>query len=256
MKKILSVFAIVIILMTLNLNVYATMGDYFNGAFNEGLNWGPFGGATDAGGLGGEISKFITGEDGVFGFLKMIGNSIFIIVGVSLGIKFVFASAMDKAAVKQSLITFAVAVCMWGLGSQLVTFFIGNGGTGGIIGEFIGIWKNDSSNGLQTAIDTLTKTFLSVANIAIFIGLILVGVKYMMAPSQDKAKVKEDLTRVVIGLILALCTVNIINWIIAQGEDVLNEDNNSRSGPGREAKSSSNLRDGYEGIRSGSGSSF
>ena len=215
-NKVIISFVLVGILFTFSNNIIIASNmdnpaSYFEEVFKEGALWGMNGSTLT---FATSIENFIKNDIG--GVLKTIGNVIILIVGVVLGLKFMFANSDTKANVKESLITYAVAVCMWGLASNLMTFI----GKDGILGEMLQLLSGD--NGVEQIAGTIWKTFSTVANIAMFIALISIGVKYMLAPSVDKAQLKQQLGRVVIGLILALSTVNVISFIGGIGYELMN----------------------------------
>lgn len=218
MKKIISVIFICFILLnTVSVNnLYAEdtveAEETFWEIIMKGFNWfSPTGnGHTDMGadengiGLGESVSNFILGD--LMDIIKPIANFVILACGVFLGVKYLIASSMDKAAIKDSLISYLIGVAMYGLAIGIFNMFQD---------IFVAINTEASTTGsIDGVISLIWSTLIPLINMIAFASIIAVGIKYMMSPATDKAKIKEDLIRIVIGIVLIMCVANIADFII------------------------------------------
>ena len=166
--KLSIIIGLVLMIFCFN-NIYA--GSLLDDITNK-FGWGITG--SDDSGLGSSISGFILGD--IKDIISQIGNFVLLICGVALGTKYVISSSMDKAVVKDSLITYCVALCMWALAGSLFELLESN---------LLSIFKD--GNSIEDIMAVIWNTFKVVANIIVFIGLISIGIKYMFANSVDKS---------------------------------------------------------------------
>ena len=200
--KLSIIIGLVLMIFCFN-NIYA--GSLLDDITNK-FGWGITG--SDDSGLGSSISGFILGD--IKDIISQIGNFVLLICGVALGTKYVISSSMDKAVVKDSLITYCVALCMWALAGSLFELVESN---------LLSIFKD--GNSIENIMAVIWNTFKVVANIIVFIGLISIGIKYMFANSMDKSKIKDELTRVVVGLVLVFGIVNVSDFVINVGKQII-----------------------------------
>lgn len=170
--------------------------------FNQGKSSGS---ASDS--FGQKIKSQIFGDSGLGlqGIIQLVGNLIFLIVTVVLGIKYVFSGIEGKSIVKETLPTFMIGIVFFYLADNLVRFFSGVG--------------NDIQNKTDAnlLVGSIWQTVSAVAQILCIAGIILVGLKYMFSDSVKKADVKNQSVMIVLGLMLALSAIPILNFIIDTG---------------------------------------
>lgn len=174
--------------------------------FNQGKNSG-----SEANSFGQQIKSQIFGDSGlgIQSIIQLVGNLIFLIVTVILGIKYVFSGVEGKSIVKETLPTFMCGIVFFYLADNLVRFFSGVG--------------NDIQNktDANVLIGNIWGTFSAVAQILCIAGIIFVGLKYMFSDSVKKADIKNQAVMIVLGLMLALSAIPILNFVIKVGKGFL-----------------------------------
>ncbi len=138
-----------------------------------------------------------------------IGNLIFYAVAAFLGVKYIWSSVEGKSVVKQSLPTFVVAAIMFYLANTIYTFSTT---------VFTSITE---SNDVDIITGNLWANISIVINILAIAGIVALGLKYMFAPADTKADIKEDLMPVFIGLVLVYSVTNVLSFIASVATDVI-----------------------------------
>lgn len=146
--------------------------------------------------------------------ISVIGTTVFVIVTIFLGIKYMYGSVEAKASVKESLTTLLVAcIFFFGWNSIKNLLFPNN--------NFIFIESTDTSYeqmvGRVFAFATYIAQFLAI------IGLVYVGVRYIFAGAEGKANLKGKSVTFLIGIILTFCATSFLNLI----SDIINDSINS-----------------------------
>lgn len=143
------------------------------------------------------------------GVFKLVGNLIFFVVSVVLGIKYVFSGIDGKASVKENLLDFAVGIVFFYLSEVLVDFFSGLGGE---------VQNTSDANKL---VNNVWATVVSVGQIVCIAGIVFIGLKYMFSPADKKADIKNQSVVIVLGLMLATSALPIMQFIVNVGKDLL-----------------------------------
>lgn len=196
MKKIIYIILISCFIFYTSSNIYGS--GFLDTVLGTGSNWFTNSTSGDTS-LAEDVEDFIL-ED-LFEMLEEIGVFIVIIAGIFLGVKYLISSSMDKAAVKESLIGYCVGVGLFALAIQIKDFVYG------MLIDFSG--DGDSDNMIKNIFATITP----IINVIAIASVVAVGLKYMWSSSVDRAAIKNDLIRIVIGIILIYATFNIANLI-------------------------------------------
>lgn len=134
--------------------------------------------------------------------IKFIGNMIFVIATVILGIKYIWGSVESKASVKESLITLIVAAMFFYTYSMIDNLFTGDKG----ILKF--------SESYKTTAITIYSTILYICNFFAIGGIVYVGIKYMMAGAEGRAELKTKSLPMVLGIIMVYATITFLNFAL------------------------------------------
>lgn len=129
-----------------------------------------------------------------------IGNMIIIVITSILGVKYIFESAEGKAKVKDGLITLIVAALFfygWTAISDLL-----NIGT---------LFANDS---YETVAAKVYNTVLFVIDLLAIVGVIWIGVKYMLSSAEGKAEIKTSWGPLILGIVMVYATVKFLTKVI------------------------------------------
>lgn len=167
------------------------------------LNMGKSEGSS-ANSFGSLINSKIFGSSGLglTNVIKLLGNLVIFIVTIILGVKYVFSGIEGKSIVKETLPAFVIGVIFFYLADNLVDFFK----------DFGNDLQNSST--ANTLVGRIWSTVSFVVQILCIAGLIIVGVKYMLSPSDKRADIKSQAVMIVLGLMLAISAVPILNFII------------------------------------------
>lgn len=205
-KKI--VIAIIVIMITLfnTENIHAT---FLNNVISEGNNFQSRGSDT---GLGSKISSFI--NDDIKSIISLVGNLVFAVATVILGAKYIWSGVEGKSKVKESLPVFVAAVIFFYLASTLTGFFSPK--TTGSVGSEINRISNWSSLSGK-----IVGTVNQIVRYLAFAGILVIGLKYMFESSDGKAKIKERMVPMVLGMVLVFSASKVVDFIISVGEQTL-----------------------------------
>lgn len=161
--------------------------------------------------LGGRVDDVVNTFSNM---ISVVGTTVFVIVTIFLGIKYMYGSVDAKASVKESLTTLLVAcIFFFGWNSIKNLLFPNN--------NFIFIESTDTSYeqmvGRIFAFATYIAQFLAV------IGIVYVGVRYIFAGAEGKANLKGKSTTFLIGIILTFCATSFLSLI----SDIVNDSINN-----------------------------
>ena len=212
--KIFAVLCLGMIIFTSFCNVYAANNlvtntqknkgtSFLNKIFGQGSDFfDPSNVSSGNNEIGGKINKEIK-DLGIIGAVLKVGNLLFIVITSVLGVKYIFAGSAAKADIKNSLITLCFAVVFFFLAEVVYDF--ANGSLSTLFG----------GNVTYTSVEgKIWSTFRIVINLCAILGIVLIGLRYMMASANTRADIKTELIPVVVGIILVYATINIINFII------------------------------------------
>lgn len=158
--------------------------------------------------------------DDIGKMVEIIGTAVIAIATVVLGIKYVLGSVTDKAEVKDGMVTLLFA-CIFFFGwSSLRGVLIKNigydadGAVTGISGATqLFIFAGTNRGTLENAFATIFSVVIIIAKIIAVLATIYMGVKYIFAGSEGRAKVKEKGVMYIIGILLIFTTLNILSFI-------------------------------------------
>lgn len=188
-------------------------GGLLNDIFSSGgnfLNQGKASGSS-ADSFGHKIQEQIFGASGLGlqGIFQLVGNAIFLIVTVILGVKYIFSGVEGKSIVKETLPTFIVGIIFFYLADNLVRFFSG-------IGNEI-----QNTTNANTLVNNVWATVAAVVQVLCIAGIVFIGLRYMFADAVKKADIKNQAVMVVLGLMLTLSAIPILNFVINVGKGFL-----------------------------------
>ena len=131
--------------------------------------------------------------------VKGVGNTIFVLVTVVLGVKYIWGGVDSKAGVKDSMITLVVAALVF-YGWDTIETLI---------------------HPKQFITTSAENTVLNVYSIILYIceffalgGIVYMGVKYMMAGAEGRASLKTQSVPVVLGIIMVFATITFLKFIV------------------------------------------
>lgn len=223
-SKIYRLFSVGIILSAIFLcsKIYAAQsfeiaGDFWNQAndwyskgvqeYSEKENGGNIGNLAETnstvGRIIGEFERMI----------NIIGTTVIVSVTTFLGIKYMYGSAEAKSSVKDNLLTLLVA-CIFFFGWNAIWNILFNSGTGGLI---------LNEGGYENVVGNIFKVISLAANILAVGGVIFMGIKYIFAGATGKAELKGKSGIFIVGVILAFCSVGVLNYISSVVNQVLGQ---------------------------------
>lgn len=148
--------------------------------------------------------------------ISVVGTTVFVIVTIFLGIKYMYGSVEAKASVKESLTTLLVAcIFFFGWNSIRNLLFPNN--------NFIFIESTDTS--YEQMVGRIFAFATYIAQFLAIIGIVYVGVRYIFAGAEGKATLKGKSTTFLIGIILTFCATSFLSLI----SDIVNDSINSAS---------------------------
>lgn len=208
------IFAILFIFLIMTCFSFEVIhADLLNDIFSSGgnfINQGKVSGSA-ANSFGHKIQSQIFGPSGLGlqGIFQLVGNAIFLIVTVILGIKYIFSGVEGKSIVKETLPTFIVGIIFFYLADNLVSFFsdIGN--------------EIQNTTNANTLVNNVWATVASIAQVLCIAGIVFMGLKYMFAPADKRADFKNQAVMIVLGLMLTISAIPILNFIIKVGQGFL-----------------------------------
>lgn len=208
MKKVILIMICMVLVFS---SVYAS--NFIDSVFSQGSGFFNPSSAGNAGNntIGGSISEMLNEDGGIIDLIYLVGNLVILIVAIFLGLKYVFSSIEGKANIKESLPNFAIGVIFFYLASGITNFGKSIGKS--ILGSGNTTWSTIEGN-VYTTVTTIANTFA-------IIGIVLMGVKYMITSAEQKADVKKQLLPMVIGLIIVYSSVNVVNFFIKVGEGLI-----------------------------------
>ena len=204
MKKILVVAIILLLFNT----VYAT--SFIDSVFGQASGFFNPSKPVTSDGVGKELSDLLQSSGGIIALIKAVGNLIIIIAVVFLGLKYIYSSIEGKTNIKETLPNFIVGVIFFYLATEITTF-----------GKSIGVAMLGDGTSFSQVESNVYTTVKTIANTFAIIGIVLVGIKYLITSSDEKANVKKQLIPMVVGIILVYSSINFINFVIAVGQGII-----------------------------------
>lgn len=71
------------------------------------------------------------------------------------------------------------------------------------------------TSAFQTQTNRIWNTFVTVVRIAAFIGIFIIGLRYMFASSNQKAEIKKSSIALVVGIALVFTSTVVIDFVVA-----------------------------------------
>ena len=200
MKKIKRITISIVAIVFISLIFINVQAGVLDDAFNNANDFT----STDKT-LGNDIKKFL--KDDIVPVIGIIGNLVFAGVTVILGAKYIWSGADGKSTVKETLPTFVIAVIFFYLAESLVGVFTGDA-----------IWTANSFNSLSSRI---IGTINLIVRYLAFGGILFIGLQYMFASANRKAKIKDKLLPMCIGIIFVFSASQIVSYIIGIGSSII-----------------------------------
>lgn len=166
--------------------------------------------SSDSSSLGNSITSYLKEKGGIIDLLRSIGYLVFSVVTVVLGLKYVWSGVEGKSQIKETLPTFVIAVVMFYLADNLYSLF--SGAASSII-----IGKSD----FDTVAGGIRATINAVVRVGTMIGIVFLGIKYMLSSASGKADLKNSLLPLVVGMVLVYSATEIVDFIINAGSQVI-----------------------------------
>lgn len=151
-----------------------------------------------------EIDGVNTVLDSFLSMINILGTTTIVSVTIILGIKFIISGPEGKASAKDGLVTLVVAcVFFFGWTSLKNILYPDN--------KFI--LFSDSDSNIEAPVGRAFAYVKFFGNIFAFIGIVVVGIKYIFASAAGKADFKSQSPQLMIGLIMTFATVNFLSLI-------------------------------------------
>lgn len=198
-------FLTVTIMFSFN-SIYGT--SMLNTIISQGSSWFNPASGTQQGTLATDINNLITTE--IIPAITTIGNLIFFIVAIFLGIKYIWSGIEGKSVVKETLPTFTVGVMFFYLAQMIYNF------ANGSLLQLV-----NSASSYTTMEGRIFSTVIVLAQIFSFMGICAVGVKYMLSSADTRADIKKVMLPMVLGMVLVFSTSAALNFIVNAGKEAL-----------------------------------
>ncbi len=143
------------------------------------------------------------------GAVFYIGNFVFFICAIFLGVKYISQSSQGKADIKAGMSNLLVGAIFFYSGELVYRF------ANGSLVEVLSETTTESMMG------KVFGTIVPIAQMLAFGALIFTGLKYMFASSKEKAKIKGQLIPLAVGIMLVFATTSIINFALSAANDIL-----------------------------------
>ncbi len=222
LNKIISMFFILLIFSSVACNIFAVQvtdvkvnesdgKNFLEEIFNVGNKFGQIGTTSDdkntpavtlQKSVGELINKFVN-------IIFYIGNIVFLAATIMLGVKYLLQSSQGKADIKGSMANLLVGAVFFYSGK--VIFELVNGAFTQLLGP---------TNTGNAFVDAFA-TFVPIAQMLAYGAIIFIGLKYMFSDSKGKAKIKQQIIPIMVGIMLVFSTTTILNFVIKQSADVL-----------------------------------
>ena len=142
------------------------------------------------------------------GAIFFVGNVVFFICAIFLGVKYLAQTSQGKADVKAGMANLLVGAIFF-YAAELIFGFANE--------SFTEIMAESSSEGMLARI---FGTVVPIAQMLSFGAIIFIGLKYMFAGSREKSKIKQQLIPLAIGIMLVFSTTTIINFALTMASDI------------------------------------
>ena len=144
----------------------------------------------------------VTALTDIENIISFVGNMVFFLVTVILGVKYIWGSVDAKADVKDGLVTLVIAAVFFYGWNTVKALFINSSGL-----IFI-------ENDYQSTAKAIYSTILYICNFFAVGGIVYIGVKYLLAGAEGKAQLKARGVPIVLGIIMVYCTLTFLTFIV------------------------------------------
>lgn len=201
-KKVLMIFIFVLIVSILGSHIYAAslnITEIFNRA-----KW-TSSASPDAWGrsLGTLVREMGTK------IIAPIGYLVFAIVTVVLGVKYIWNGYEGKSKVKETLPGYICAVVFFYLATEITDFIFNFGNA------------NIKDKDFTTMTGNIWVNVCNVIQLLAFGGIMFIGIRYLFESPSGKAKIKERLVPMVIGMVFVFCAAEVVEAITTIGDAVI-----------------------------------
>lgn len=177
-----------------------------DGMFSDGSTWfGNMQQQNSTDGIVDVLSDVIgtKGSGGIIDAVFQVGNVIFVATTMILGIKYALSSSIEgKSDIKESLTPLVIGAIFFYLAQTIFNF------VKGIVGGF------STASSIGSITGKLFSSIASIANIVAIGSVIIMGLRYMFTASDEKARLKEQMLPLIIGLAMIYSGVQILNFIV------------------------------------------
>ena len=186
-----------------------------NGALSNAASW--FSPSSPSGNsIGDSIASLLQSQ--FVPLLGKIGNTVFAAVTVFLGLKYLYSDSNAKAAIKDSLPNFVIGVIFFYLAYTIVTVFVADPNDTSVVGIIGNIMTGNSYDAIS---NNILGSIAVIVNFASLLGIVIIGIKYMVSSADQKADIKKSMTSIIVGLAFAFCAGSILSLIVGLGDSIL-----------------------------------
>lgn len=214
-KKAITTLGIMLVLIIFATNIYAA--DFLQNVFTQAsnfvntsqLNVDKNSATNDT--VGGALSIMINSSAiNIVEVIFTIGNLVIFVVTIALGLKYIYSGIEGKADIKSSLPNYVFGVVFFYLADSVY-----------MLSKNIMLGALDTGTSYNTFSGNIYSTVETIANTCAILGIVMVGLKYMLSPADAKADVKKQLIPVTIGIILVYCTLKVIMLVYNIGQGII-----------------------------------
>lgn len=211
-KKVITTLGIVLVFMLFTTNIYAGLLDDIFGQANNFVTINSLTGSSATNNtVGGALSLMIKSDSlNLINTIFDIGNLVIFVVTIALGLKYIYSGIEGKADIKSSLPNYVFGVVFFYLANSVYD-----------LSQNIMTGALDDGTSYSTFAGNIYSTVEVIANVCAILGIVLVGLKYMLSPADAKADVKKQLVPVTIGIILVYCTLKVVTLVYSIGKGII-----------------------------------
>ena len=160
--------------------------------------------------LSSRLSSFLMNE--IAPSILQVGNLMFIIITIILGIKYVWVASNEKAQIKEGLINLAVAAIF--LFMSDVVYGLTTGGITEIVFA-------EEINSIEDVLGNIYANIYLIVQWTCILAIMFIGLKYMMSNPDKKSKIKTNYIMIIIGISMVLCTSTVIEFFVKSAGELL-----------------------------------
>lgn len=84
-----------------------------------------------------------------------------------------------------------------------------------------GLAKGTGVNSINTSVNKVWSTVLTILQIAAVAAIVVAGVRYMFASADQKADIKKGMIGIVVGAVLVFAASTVVQFIVTATEDIM-----------------------------------